>query len=52
MTPAVFSVKEDTPARSVVDQFLGLNVHHLFVMDGSGVVVGIISPFDVLKKLG
>ena len=52
MTPAVFSVRRDTTARSVVDQFLALNVHHLFVMDESGVVVGIISPFDVLKKLG
>jgi len=52
MTTAVFSVKTDTPASSVVDQFLALNVHHLFVIDSSGVLVGVISPIDVLKKLG
>jgi CBS-domain-containing membrane protein len=51
MTPAVFSVRPDTPARSVVEQLLALNVHHLFVADESGVIVGIISPVDVLKKL-
>lgn len=52
MTPAVFSVRTDTAARSVIDQLLALNVHHLFVTDGSGVVVGVISPVDVLRKLG
>ncbi|MBA4065599.1 MAG: hypothetical protein C0501_18170 [Isosphaera sp.] len=51
MTPAVFSVRPDTPARSVVEQLLALNVHHLFVADG-GVIVGVISPVDVLRKLG
>jgi CBS-domain-containing membrane protein len=52
MTPAVFSVRTDTPARSIIDQLLALNVHHLFVTDASGVVVGVISPVDVLRKLG
>lgn len=52
MTPAVFSVHTDTPASSVVAQFLALNVHHLFVTDREGVLVGVISPVDVLKKLG
>lgn len=52
MTPAVFSVRADAPVRSVVGQLLGLNVHHLFVTDHSGVVVGVITPFDVLRKLG
>jgi CBS domain-containing protein len=51
MTPAVFSVRPDTPARSVVEQLLALNVHHLFVADNAGVIVGVISPIDVLKKL-
>ena len=51
MTPAVFSVRTDTPARSVVEQLLALNVHHLFVADPAGVIVGVISPMDVLKKL-
>lgn len=52
MTPAVFSIRTDTPARSVIDQLLALNVHHLFVTDPSGVLVGVISPVDVLRKLG
>jgi CBS-domain-containing membrane protein len=52
MTPAVFSVRPDTPARSVVEQLLALNVHHLFVADAAGVIIGVISPVDVLKKLG
>lgn len=52
MTPAVFSLKADTPARAVVSQFLVLNVHHLFVADEAGVLIGVISPVDVLKRLG
>lgn len=51
MTQAVFSVKEETPSRSVVEQLLALNVHHLFVVDPAGVVVGVITPTDVLRKL-
>jgi CBS domain-containing protein len=51
MTPAVYNVRPDTPARSVVEQLLALNVHHLFVSEG-GVIVGVISPVDVLRKLG
>jgi len=52
MTTTVFSVRPDTTAQSVIAQFLALNVHHLFVMDISGTLVGVISPIDVLKKLG
>ncbi|MCE9564210.1 MAG: CBS domain-containing protein [Planctomycetes bacterium] len=51
MTPAVFSVRPDTPAASVVEQLLVLNVHHLFVADPTGVIIGVISPIDVLRKL-
>jgi CBS-domain-containing membrane protein len=51
MTPAVFSVRPDTSVRSVVEQLLDTGAHHLFVMDSAGVIVGVISPVDVLKKL-
>src|SRR5206468_2475387 len=51
MTPAVFSVTPETPARTVVSQLLGLNVHRLFVVDGAGVLVGVISTVDVLRRL-
>lgn len=52
MTPAVFSVTADSTAKAVVEQMLALNVHHLFVVDAGGVLVGVISPMDVLRKLG
>ncbi len=52
MTPAVFSVRPKTPAHSVVEQLLALNVHHLFVSDEAGIIVGVISPVDVLRCMG
>lgn len=51
MTPVVFSVAPRTPAASVVNQLLGLKVHRLFVVDDAGVLVGVISAFDVLRHL-
>jgi len=51
MTPVVFSVEPDTPAHSVIDQLLGLKVHRLFVVDETGVLVGVISAVDVLRHL-
>ena len=52
MTEGVFPAQENTPARSVVSQMVALNVHHLFVVDRAGVVVGVIGTLDVLRKLG
>src|SRR5688572_26599359 len=52
MTPAVFCVHTDTPAAKVVDKMLALNVRRLFVVDGAGVLVGVVSAFDVLRGLG
>jgi CBS-domain-containing membrane protein len=51
MTPTVFSVKPDTPARQVVGELLTLKVHRLFVVDDSGALVGVISPYDILRHL-
>lgn len=51
MTPALFSVTPDTPAPKVVEQLLALNVHRLFVVDRDGILVGVISTFDILSKL-
>jgi CBS domain-containing protein len=51
MTPAVFSVAPDTPAGSVIEQLLALKVHHLFVLDATGVLVGVIGATDVLRNL-
>lgn len=51
MTPAVFSVSADVPARSVVEQLVALEVHQLFVVDESGALIGTISARDVLRRL-
>ena len=51
MTPAVFAVGRNSSARSVVAQMCELNVHRLFVVDGNGVLVGVISALDVLRNL-
>lgn len=51
MTPVVFSVRPDTPAAKVITEMLGLHVHRLFVVDASGVMVGVISALDVLRHL-
>ena len=51
MTPALFSVAPETSAAKVVEQMLGLHVHRLFVVDSTGLLVGVISTFDVLGKL-
>ncbi len=51
MTPAVFGVSSDAPARRVVGDMVGLRVHRVFVVDSHGVLVGVISAFDVLRHL-
>jgi CBS domain-containing protein len=51
MTPAVFSVSPETPARRVIEDMVGLKVHHLFVVDADGILTGVISAFDVLQYL-
>ena len=51
MTPTILHVAPDDSALSVVSQFLALKVHRLFVIDETGVLVGVISTFDVLRKL-
>jgi CBS domain-containing protein len=51
MTPAVFSVRPDTPISKVVTEMVGLHVHRLFVTDDAGTLIGVISTMDLLKKL-
>jgi CBS domain-containing protein len=51
MTPVVFSVTPDTPAREVIEQFRSLKVHRLFVVDHEGTLVGVISALDVVRAL-
>ncbi len=51
MTPAVFTVPLDAPAREVVRRMRELKVHHLFVVDSDLALVGVISPLDVIRHL-
>ena len=51
MTPGVFAVAADTPAGRVVGEMLTLKVHRVFVVDGGGVLVGVIGLFDLLRHL-
>lgn len=51
MTPGVFCVRSETPAAKVVAKMLALKVRRLFVVDGDGALIGVISAIDVLGKL-
>lgn len=51
MTPAVFCVRPSTPAAGVVEMMVDLGVRRLFVVDDSGVLIGVISALDVLRRL-
>jgi CBS domain-containing protein len=51
MTPTMFAVDAHTPAGDVVRDMLRSRVHHLFVTDDAGKIVGVISARDVLRHL-
>src|SRR5262249_28728374 len=51
MTPVVFSVAPDYPARKVVAEMLALKIHRVFVIDRTGILIGVISALDVLRHL-
>ena len=51
MTPAVFAVAADAAAAKVIDDLLSLRVHRLFVTGADGVLVGVISTVDILRRL-
>jgi CBS domain-containing protein len=51
MTPAVFTVSHTAAAAHVVAEMTARNVHRLFVVDGAGVLVGVISAIDVVRRL-
>jgi CBS domain-containing protein len=51
MTPTVYAVTADTPAREVVAKMVSLQVHRLFVRDETDRLVGVVSMTDVLRRL-
>jgi predicted transcriptional regulator len=51
MTPAVFAVPLHATPDLIVKSFNEMHVHRLFVVDSAGVLVGVISTLDMLRKL-
>lgn len=51
MTPAVFSVPMNASPDLVIKKMNELHVHRMFVVDSAGVLVGVISSLDLLRKL-
>jgi CBS domain-containing protein len=51
MTPAVFTLRPDAPAATVIEHMRALNVHRLFVVDGNGLLVGVVTALDILRHL-
>lgn len=51
MTPAVFRVPPDAPFSRLVEEMVTLNVHRLFVVNAEGILIGVITALDVLRKL-
>jgi CBS domain-containing protein len=51
MTPHLAAVAPETPIDQVVAKFLEQQVHRLFVMGSDGILMGVISFFDVLRHL-
>ena len=49
MTPVVFCVPAEAPIGKVIEKALALEVRCLFVTDEHGVLVGVISVFDLLR---
>jgi CBS domain-containing protein len=51
MTPTVVSVRPEDPAWEVIAKMAAFKVHRLFVVDRTGVLTGVISAFDIVRKL-
>jgi CBS-domain-containing membrane protein len=51
MTPVIYAVQPETPAKSVVQHMLVLGVHRLFVIGIDGSLLGVISSLDLLRHL-
>jgi CBS-domain-containing membrane protein len=49
MTPVVFSMSMDVPIGKVIHKIAALEIRSLFVTDEHGVLVGVISVFDLLR---
>jgi CBS domain-containing protein len=51
MTPTVVSVRPDDPAWEAIAKMAAFKVHRIFVVDRAGALTGVISAFDIVRKL-
>jgi CBS domain-containing protein len=51
MTATVVSVRPEDPAWEVIAKMVAFKLHRLFVVDKTGVLIGVISTFDIVRKL-
>jgi CBS domain-containing protein len=51
MTPVVYAVAPHDPSWKVIEEMASRKVHRLFVVDGNGTLVGVISVLDVVRHL-
>lgn len=51
MTPVVISIVPDAPAERVVEEMVAHKVQRLYVVDGAGILLGVIGAMDVLRHL-
>ncbi len=51
MSPVVYTVQPNTPMEEVLNEMRQLKVHHLFVQDSQGVVLGAVSALDIIDQI-
>lgn len=51
MTPAVFTVPRSATPALLVKEMVAKRVHRLFVVDDGGILIGVITTLDVMRKL-
>ncbi len=51
MTPIIYSVTPETSVVDVIDRLVTRRIHRLFVVDGEGSLIGVITTLDILRHL-
>jgi CBS domain-containing protein len=51
MTPTVICIAPHDSLEIAIEQMLNHEIHRLFVVDSNGVLVGVLSSFDILRHL-
>ncbi len=51
MTPTVHSTRADASLFAVVEQLVTLDIHQLYVVDSTGLLIGVITPMDILRQV-